>query len=273
MRRRMNSLVVALGIESWKAIVAVLVLPPVPFLVLIVVGAWLLPRRRGVGWTLVLGSVVGIWISCCAGVSVLIEHALLKPPPPLTAAQIADLKQRAKAGRAMAIVVLGGGHEALAPEYGTSNLAVDSAARLRYGIWLSRQTGVPVAYSGGAVFGSADGSTEAEAAARIALRDHEFKLRWIETDARDTRENAVFTIRKLKQDRVQEILLVSHGWHLPRGLRNFERVAGNEMRIVAAPMSLAPPVERRVLRWLPTSQGYFHMHMVLHELLGLLTGA
>jgi hypothetical protein len=36
-----------------------------------------------------------------------------------------------------------------APEYGVGNLAAPSLERLRYGLWLSRSTGVPVAFSGG----------------------------------------------------------------------------------------------------------------------------
>lgn len=270
----MNAIIATLGIESWKAIVAALVLPPTPFLLLAVAATWLAPRRRGAAWSMLALAVAGLWFSACAGASMLVEQFLLKPPSALSSAQIGELKQRMKSGRAVAIVVLGGGHERFSPEYGTTNLAVQSGARLRYGVWLSRQIGAPLGYSGGPAFDSVDGSTEADAAARVALRDQDFRIRWLESASRDTHENAIYTLRLLKQDRVADVVLVTHAWHMPRAIRNFRRAAeGTDIRIVAAPMGLAPPVERQVLRWLPTFQGFMHMNVVLHELIGLAAGA
>ena len=41
----MNDLFLYFGIESWKPAVAVLLLPPVPFIVLVLLGARVLARR------------------------------------------------------------------------------------------------------------------------------------------------------------------------------------------------------------------------------------
>lgn len=274
MRRHMNGLFVALGIESWKPLVAALLLPPVPFLLLVLVGARMLVRRRGMGWALLLGGVVGIWLSSCAGMAVALERLALHPPPPLSPVQRAELHDRVKAHQPVAIIVLGGGRESLAPEYGTASLAPVSLARLRYGLWLARETGAPVGFSGGVGWAQTDdGPSEAQIAARTAQRDFTALVRWTEDDSRDTRQNAARMIAMLQRDGIKEVVLVSHGWHLPRGLRAFRDAAAGTMRITPAPMGLAPPIERPVLRWLPTHQGFVHMRMVMHELIGLLVGS
>ena len=271
----MNSLVIALGIESWKPLLAALLLPPLPFVLLMLLGGRAMALRRGLGWMLLLTGAVGIWLSASAGAAAWLEQAALRAPPALSPQQIVELRERVQARQPIAIVVLGGGRESLAPEYGTSNLTPTSLARLRYALWLSRETGVPVAFSGGVGWAQLDdGPSEAQIADRIAVRDFKAPpLRWKEGESRDTRENARQTVRLLERDGIREVLLVSHGWHLPRAARAFREAAGPSMRITAAPMGRAMPVERMVLRWLPTAQGFVQMHHVLHELLGLAAGA
>jgi hypothetical protein len=135
----MNDLFLALGIETWKPLVGALLLPPVPLLLLILAGALWLPRRRALGWTAVLLGVVGLWAASTTAVGFGLVQALSDPPPALTAAQITRL---ARAPRT-AIVVLGGGIRRVAPEYASSDLRYMTLERLRYGIWLARQTGLP----------------------------------------------------------------------------------------------------------------------------------
>ena len=54
----MNGLFELLGIQAWKPVLTALILPPVPFLVLLLVGARLILPRRGLGWFLIVLSVV-----------------------------------------------------------------------------------------------------------------------------------------------------------------------------------------------------------------------
>ncbi|MGE5116853.1 MAG: YdcF family protein [Betaproteobacteria bacterium] len=269
----MNALVGDLGLGWWKAVLAALVLPPVPLLLLALAGGALLWRRRGVGW-LVLGiGVVGGWLCGCAGFGELLDRALLHPPPALSAQQRAALRLQARTDHDVAIVVLGGGRELLAPEYGASSLPALALERLRYGVWLGRETGAPLAFSGGPGFGHEGEIAEAEIAARIAAADFGRPLRWLETASRDTRENAARSIALLRPAGVATIVLVTHGWHMPRAARAFREASQGRVRIVAAPMGLAPRVERPLLRWMPTAQGLAHVHHVLHEALGLLAGS
>ena len=70
-----NSLFVLMGIESWKPVLTALLLPPVPFLLLTLVGARLILPRRGWGWTLIVLSVAGLWLSNCIGTALRIGYS------------------------------------------------------------------------------------------------------------------------------------------------------------------------------------------------------
>jgi uncharacterized SAM-binding protein YcdF (DUF218 family) len=269
----MNALVGELGLSSWKAIASALLLPPVPFLLLALWGALLLWSRRGVGWLLTAASLFGLWLSACAGFGQVLSQLLLSPPPALSAARIDALRREAHANHNVAIIVLGGGREVLAPEYGLSSLTPEALERLRFGVWLGRETGIPVGFSGGSGFGRNDSASEAQIASRIAANDFGRPLRWSEEESRDTRENAGRTVALLRPTAIRKIVLVTHGWHMPRALRAFEAAARGGYQIVAAPMGLAPRVERPVLRWLPTAPGFVYVHHVLHEALGLAMGS
>lgn len=271
----MNGLLILLSIESWKPVLSALVLPPVPFFLLILLGArWLRPRR-GAGWLVTLLGLSGLWLSSCAGVGHWLERWALRVPAALSAADIDKLKTAVRdEPHSHAIVVLGGGADALAYEYRAANLHAPSLERLRYGLWLSRQTGAPVAFSGGVGWAaSRDAAPEAQVASRIAAVDFGLPLKWLEDRSRDTRENAAFTLDLLKRERIKHIVLVSHAVHLPRALRAFEAAAQAGVTIQAAPIGLTSRQQVDPLDWLPSAAGYKRVNSALHELLGLLAGS
>lgn len=268
----MNSLFVLLGIESWKHVVAALLLPPVPLLVLILMGAWRLGRRRRLGASLVVAGVALVWLSACSGSGYLLSKVWLRPPHALEAQRIEQLRTEAARKRTL-IVTLGGGSEAFAPEYGTSNLDHASLERLRYGVWLARATGLPLAFSGGVGWAQGGSQTEAEVAERIARQEYGVALRWIERESRDTRENAARSVGLAKQAGIDHLIVVTHDWHMPRALRAFRRAADGALSIEAAPMGLAERTQMPHRAWLPSTDGLTHVRQVVHELLGLLAGA
>ena len=268
----MNSLFALLSIESWKPVATALLLPPVPLLVLLLVGARVMLPRRGLGWLIVLVSVALLWLTTCIGSARLLSQFVLHPPAALTADRIQALKAQAGTKSAVAIVVLGGGMEPLAPEYGVSNLQPTSMERLRYGIWLGRETNLPVAFSGGVGWAQPDGKPEAQVAARIAAGEFGRPLKWVEDEARDTRENAARSVAMLRRQGVRSIVIVTHGWHMPRAVRAFEEAAP-DMKIEAAPMGLAQRVGLPALSWIPTTAGITDMRNILRELLGRAVGA
>lgn len=271
----MNQLFVLLGISSWKPVLSALLLPPVPWLVLVLAGTRLVLSRRGLGWSLVLAAVALSWLSTCTGSARLLSQALLHAPPALSPQRIAALEAAVAAREPVAIIVLGGGVRPRAPEYGVSDLAEMSLVRLRYGIWLGRETRAPVGFSGGVGWGVREGSTlsEAEVAARIAAAEFGAPLRWQEDRSRDTRENAAYTVAMLKPQGIRHVVLVTHQAHMARALRAFEEAAQGAMRVEAAPVDLLQAATLDTRAWLPSRRGFETVNLVLHEVLGLLLGA
>ena len=266
----MNEIFLTLGVEAWKPLVGALLLPPVPLLLLVLIGARLMYRRRLLAWLLILLGVTGLWLMCTGAIGKLLLNGLLRPPPALNSSEIAELRKSPRT----AIVVLGGGRRELAPEYGVATLTPRSIERLRYGLWLARETTLPLAFSGGIGHGAKAGATEGDIAARIAERDFGRPLRWLETSSRDTRENALRTVALLQPQGIEKIVLVTHADHMRRALRNFERAAaGYKIKIVAAPMG-GPSLGRlEASDWLPSVHGFDMTWVALHEWLGLMAGA
>lgn len=269
----MNALISEYGLAHWKAVIAALLMPPVPFLLLAALGAWLLWGRRTIGWLMMGLSLAGLWLGACAGVGQTLTALLLGPPPALGFTQIESLAQTSRGRRDMTIVVLGGGREVFAPEYGVASLAPPSLERLRYGLWLGRQTGLPVGFSGGTGWAQADGLSEAQIASRIAAEEFGRPLRWIEEQSRDTRENAARTVALLDRAGISEIVLVTHVWHMPRARRAFEQAGAGRLRVVPAPIGLASRIDRQALLWLPSAEGFAEVRHALRERIGLWAGA
>ena len=271
----MNELLLTLGLEGLKPLLGSLLLPPIPFLLLMLAGARLMFRRRLLAWVMLLLGTLGIWLSCTSAIGHLLNQGLLQPQTALRALNRGDIIELKRAPKT-ALVVLGGGRWALAPEYGVSTLKARSVERLRYGIWLSRDTDLPLAFSGGIGHGAPDGNTEAEIAARIAEREFGHKLRWQEGRSRDTRENAIFTLALLQAQGIEHIVLVTHGYHMKRSLRNFTRAlaaGGGAMKFTAAPLGMRAGGPLTAADWLPTVEGFEQTRIVLHEWLGMLAGA
>ncbi|WP_157269947.1 YdcF family protein [Azohydromonas aeria] len=265
----MNEIVMRLGLEAWKPALGTLLLPPVPALLVLLLG--LLWRRTRAGLALLVLSALLLWFGATDVVAERAREVLLQPPPAVDPAAL----QRLPAARAT-IVVLGGGREARAPEYGGPSLTHLSLERLRYGVWLSRASGLGVGFSGGVGHAGEPGVAEAVVAARIAREEFGHPLRWVEDGSRDTRENAARTVALLRPRGITELVVVTQDWHMPRALRAFEQAAaaqGMALRLIAAPVGLAPRVEQPLLRWLPSSEGFTLLRQVLRERIGLLMGS
>jgi uncharacterized SAM-binding protein YcdF (DUF218 family) len=268
----MSGLLSLLGIESWKPLLAALLLPPVPLFLLLLIGARLILPRRGLGWFVILLSLTLMWLSLCLGTGQALNRFMLKSPAALSSEAVDELKAL-KSKDGYAIVILGGGQESLAPEYGVSNLTPTSMERLRYGLWLSRATGIPVAFSGGLGWAAQDGQAEARIAARIASSEFGHQIKWVEDLSRDTRENALRSLALLKPVGVRHIVLVTHESHMRRAMLNFQQAFGADVIIQPAPVGLAlSRSDAPWQNWLPTPAGYQSVNRALHEGLGLALG-
>jgi uncharacterized SAM-binding protein YcdF (DUF218 family) len=265
----LNDLLASWNLSGVKPLVTALLLPPVPLLALMLAGAGLARRRPALGWTALSVGAAAIWLTCTTAVGAALERRLVQPP--LDRARIQQLARDGPAGTA--IVVLGAGREGHSPEYGGASLPRKAIERLRYGLWLSRETGIAVAFSGGIGHAQGDGPAEAEIAARIAARDFGRPLKWVETESRDTRENAIRSVALLRAAGIQRIVLVTHGWHMRRSLQEFERAIERQhalITVIPAPVGLAGDDSRSLLRWLPSGEGFLLTRDSLREWLALL---
>jgi uncharacterized SAM-binding protein YcdF (DUF218 family) len=268
----MNELLLTLGVGAWKPLVGALLLPPVPLILIVLLGTILSFRHRGLGWLLVVLGCCGLWLSHTTAAGHYLRQWALKPPPVLTPAEIAALSRDPQT----AILVLGGGSSPLAQEYGVANLHERGVARLRYGIYLARQTRLPLAFSGGVAWRGSDQASEAAIAGRIAESEFGYKLRWQEGQSRDTRENAMHSVPMLRDDGIRHIVLVTHDFHMPRAARAFRQAiaaSGTPMRLTLAPMGVSGRSTLDVQAWLPSVSGASDTRLVLHEWIGRLLGA
>ena len=251
-----------ISLGELKPVLTTLLLPPASPLLLVFLGVLLAARRKAVGLVLIFLAGAALWLLSCHAVSVWLAHTLLPQHAPVTAAAL-------KSGGVQAIVVLGGGVHPLAPEYGEPQASPAAAMRLRYGVWLARQSGLPVAFAGGLGWGASNGQiiSEGEVARRAAQQDYGLALRWIDTQSRDTMENAQFLKPLMEKDKVQRIALVTHAWHMPRSVRAFERAG---FIVTPAPMGFVLPSRNGVLQWTPSADGLGASQLILKEWLGLL---
>lgn len=249
-----------MSLDDFKPLLTALALPPASALLLTMMVALLFGRQSTGGRVLLWTGVLAAWIFSCNVSAVFLSRVLLPQIPPASIAQI-------KAGRVQAIVVLGSGMHRSSVEYGSPQLSEPSLVRVRYGAWLARQTGLPLAFSGGVGWASAGMSTATEVSgAQQAFKELGLNLRWAEDQARDTAESAALTNQLLKKDGVNHIALVTHSWHMPRSIAAFE-AAG--LAVIPAPTSFIQPVSREPLEWLPSGEGIRNNRVVLREWLGI----
>lgn len=200
-----------------------LVLPPTSLFAASLLGLLLLKRRRGLAIALIAASQVLLLALSLPVVANALARSL--EPPPVSAAQLKG---------AQAIVILGGGRNRGAPEWGGETLKTTTLQRVRYGARLGRETGLPIYVTGG----KPDGGAHAEGSLmRDALvREFNVPVRWVDTDADTTAENAKMAARDLKPAGVRRVALVTDAIHMPRSRRAFEGVG---FEVIACPTAFA----------------------------------
>jgi uncharacterized SAM-binding protein YcdF (DUF218 family) len=250
-----------MALGELKPILTALVLPPAAPVLLSLLGLLLVARKRATGLVLAATGLALLWLLSCQAVAVWLAQNTLPQFAPVSTVSL-------KNSAAQAIVVLGGGALPAAPEYGQAQASAATAARLRYGVWLARQSGLPLAFAGGKGWGAASNQTlsEAEVARRMVEQDYGLTLRWLDDQSRDTAESARLLRQQLKQDQVQRIALVTHAWHMPRSVLAFERAG---FSVVPAPMAFILPNQNKILQWLPSADGLESSRHVLREWLAL----
>lgn len=235
-----------------KKILTALFLPPAGLLLLAFLGLWLIARNRHrphfFGIMLLSISLTALLALSLPAVGKRLLAAL-ETAPPVTAEQLTG---------AQAIVVLGGGLYHQGPEYGGDTVSTYTLERLRYAAKLARQTRLPVLLSGGA---PEHGVPEAQAMREVLSREFGVTPKWTESAARDTAENARFSARVLKAAGISKIVLVSHGWHLPRAVPLFARQG---LSVIPAPTAFSTPAADPLTDWLPNDFRYSRIALREH---------
>jgi uncharacterized SAM-binding protein YcdF (DUF218 family) len=246
-----------------------MVLPPGSPLLLILLAYLLIVRSERIVWLalgkmLFLTSFVALWLFCTHGTAMFLERVALRPPPALAPQ---DVTQTFKIEQIQAIVVLGGGQYSVSREFGKPGISEASAHRLHYAATLSKQTGLPIAFSGGVGWAAASGvDSEAAAAQRWLSQLGLPPLRWQEQNSKDTAGNAQNIAALLKKDGITRVALVTTARHMPRALKEFEQT---ELKTLPAPTQFLEPEGGMGLDWFPSGQGLRNNRHVLHELLGM----
>ena len=246
-----------------KPLLTVLALPPASPLLLALAGIVVSARARRLGTLLAVLGVSALWLASCSAFASWLAATVMPPYPPQSASTLA-------AAKVQAIVVLGGGVIADNPEYGSAQPNGYTATRLRYGVWLARTSGLPLAYSGGVGWsnkGDVPPPPEGIVVQRVLAQDGQLPLRWVENAARDTQENAELLAPILFADGICHIALVTSYPHMPRSVFEFEHAG---FTVTAAPTGYYRTNTGDWLAWLPTASGLQATWYVLREQLGLL---
>jgi uncharacterized SAM-binding protein YcdF (DUF218 family) len=232
--------------------VAALLLPPLGPLLVVLAGLVWMPRRprfgrllafAGTGILLLLSvPLVAAWLTIAVA-----DTEVLVPGTPV---------------KADAIVLLGAGTRGFAPEYGADAPTTLSLERVRYTAWLAKALGLPVAVSGGAVYG---GDPEAPLMAAILAKEFGVAPKWIEPRSRNTHENAVELAAILIPAGVRRVVVVTHGVDTRRGRREMQ-AAGFD--VVMAPTVVPGSQIASARDFVPGISGLRGSTLALYEMLG-----
>lgn len=228
-------------------------LPPLGLLLFGAAGFFCLRRSQRWGRGLIGIALFGLWLLCTPFVAQRLLAGLEIPYRPVGGDE------------ADAIVVLGGGLYPEAVEYGGgATLHGRTLERVRYGAWLYRRIGKPILVTGGAPEGDAP---EGRVMREVLEREFGVPVAWVEDRSDNTRENARFSAEILRRAGIGRIYLVSHVWHLPRAVREFEREG---LTVVPAGTGYQPMGEIGPLDFLPNASALSASYYACHEWLGLL---
>ena len=209
-------------------IISTLILPPGLMISMIVTGALLRLRFYRTGQSFIYAGI-GLLILLSLPI---VGNSLLSATqnyPALTEENIQNLN-------AKAIVILGGGRYADAPEYNKDTISRWTLERCRYGAYLQRKTKLPILVTGGSVYG--DRVSEGELMKQVLEESFISVVHWVEGESRTTYENSTYSYKILQNDNIKDIVLVTHAFHMSRSVEAFERAGFN---VTPAPMGFITP--------------------------------
>ncbi len=223
--------------------------------------------RLGVGC--VVAALLLLWLGSNDWVSTAVTRSLESRYLPPEDLPIGDV-----------IVVLGGGTSTPQPprQMVDLNSAVD---RVFYAAWLYHQGSAPrLLVSGGIIeWRDHQATTPAEDMAEIlGMLGVPSKAIWLESESRNTYENAVYTIDLLEEAGVERVILVTSALHMPRSVAIYKKLG---WEVIPAPTDYIVTdrawdelwrsnFTNQLLNFLPRAENLSQTTNALKEYLGML---
>ena len=235
-----------------------MLLPPTGLIVLGLLGLGLALGWRKLGLWLTSVSLLSLLLCSMPAVSSLLINTLQHDAP----IEAAELKQNV--AEADAVVVLAGGRQIMAEEYGDDTVGMYTLERTRYAAWIVKRTGLPLVISGGRV--NHEARSEADLMRELLQKEFIVIVDHTEEQSRTTYENAKYTAKYLKQNDIRKIALVTHAWHMPRAKAAFEYF---DIQVIPAPTAFyGRNIDYRVKDFLPSVRALNFTGLAFHEIFG-----
>ena len=231
-----------------------ILLPPGSQILLLFLGVFWFRVQKVLSILMILLATVSLYLFSIPAIS---ERLLvgLETYPPI------NFEERASAG---AIVVLGSGRYSDPPEYGLDTVNGAGLVRLRYAAKLAKKLHLPILVSGGKPL--SEELSEAELMTSVLVKEFGVTTPvWLESDSYNTLENAKYTQKILKDRHINNIILVTHAWHMPRSVWSFKQVG---MEVIPAPTQFTAKVPVSFFRWLPSAAALHDSMIACHEYVG-----
>ena len=233
---------------------AAFLLPPLNFLIITCIGLALRRKHPRTGTALLSTGLALTWVFSMP----VTGDRLLRVLERGAHTDIAQMRD------AQAIVVLAGGSYFNAPEYGGDTISYGTLERLRLGALLHRRTGLPILVTGG----NPDGGQVPDAVMMKRTLEQEFQVPvdWTESTSDNTRQNALNSREILSREKIDRVVLITHGWHMPRARNIFERAG---FQVIPAGTGFHNDEKLNVVKFIPSADGLRLSWIFFHEVIGM----
>ncbi|WP_437877208.1 YdcF family protein [Sorangium sp. So ce513] len=219
-------------------------------------------RRAKVGRTLAWGAWLALWLLSMPWVSSSLVRRVSTPPQDLRADLAGTPPER------RVLIVLTAAIDA--DEFGVPPMERQSAAGLERSlaaVRVYREHGFGHVIVSGRDVRRAPSELAGSMADLLVELGVPRKKLILETESRDTRENAIHSARIARGLSAERAVVVTSALHMPRALRMFDRAG---LDVLPAPVRFQPLPPDGVERLIPSSLALYRSHRVVHELVGLL---
>jgi len=238
--------------EIVAALAKSLLLPPFGLFLLMAAGWLLMPRR--LGRVLFAAGLVALYLFSTPYIGSSLLRSLQADHALPSDRSVPDVG---------AIVVLGADLRRQAPEFGGDTVGSLTLERIRYGAKLHRELGLPLLVTGGAT--RPEGRPVGLAMRESLEQDFRVPVRWAETEAGNTYENAKRSSDILTSMGITKIYLVTRAWHMPRARMAFETVG---LKVVPAPTGFLARPTPEFGDFIATASGLLMSYYAFYEALG-----